>query len=582
MAVASNLPRNRRYRRRRPAKRLLTVPEGPLHAPDGPTSPDGSTTPPASSPAPTSPTNSEQLSTTVPDASSTVLELAGSASVYTAETPVPDSLSSCWIVDTGATLHMTPHRHWFEEYTPFRVPVRCANGTVVFSAGIGAVRFLPVVNGSQSRVVVFHKVLHVPELTSNLLSVPHLVSNKLFKVVMEGSSVEFWHDSQVVFTASLRNKIAYLNGTTQINIEQAHLSSSKPIPLSFDLWHCRLSHVNLADLKRLVRDDLADGIVIDDPDTLPSPLCEPCIAGKQHRHVNKKAQYKAKVPLEIVHGDLHGPMPVATSEGYRYWATFVDDCTNHWFTYFMHSKDQAPKAFWAFKAAAELATGYKVQIFHDDKEGGWAGREFNDGLKTCGIRRQFTMRAEPHSNGKAERAMRSISDDATAILFESNLPPSFWSRAVAAVNWKHNRTPCSSNPNHGIPHTLFYGRRPDLSLARVFGSLAYVHVKKDKRKGLSPHFEKAIFVGYPSQHKGWEFYNPLTKRCVLSDGADFDENTFPGIIRNLPDPSTLTSARLPAPSNSTPNTTTRAMVEDSDDEDEDAHHVLGVLRKVCP
>ena len=113
-----------------------------------------------------------------------------------------------------------------------------------------------------------------------------------------------------------------------------------------------------------------------------------------------------------------------------------------------------------------------MKIFHDDKEGGWSGNEFNGDLKKTGITRRFTMRAEPHSNGKAERAMRSISDDATSILYESNLPPMFWARAVAAVNWKHNRTPCSSNPDHGIPFTLFYGRRPDISLARVFGSLA--------------------------------------------------------------------------------------------------------------
>ena len=78
-------------------------------------------------------------------------------------------------------------------------------------------------------------------------------------------------------------------------------------------------------------------------------------------------------------------------------------------------------------------------------------------------------------------------------------------------------------------------------------------------------------MGYPSQYKGWEFYNPATKRFVLSDRADFDENTFPGIVRNLPDPPIFPpslTARLPAPSNSGSH-----VGDDSDDEDEDAHHV---------
>jgi len=56
-----------------------------------------------------------------------------------------------------------------------------------------------------------------------------------------------------------------------------------------------------------------------------------------------------------------------------------------------------------------------------------------------------------------------------------------------------------------------FKKKPDFSMLQVFGSLAYVHVKRDKWKGLSPHMQKAIFIRYPVQYKGWEFYNPSTK-----------------------------------------------------------------------
>ena len=49
-----------------------------------------------------------------------------------------------WCADTGVTSHMTPQRDWFEEYTPHSIPIKVANGTVVQSAGIGSVRFIPV------------------------------------------------------------------------------------------------------------------------------------------------------------------------------------------------------------------------------------------------------------------------------------------------------------------------------------------------------------------------------------------------------------------------------------------------------
>ncbi len=34
-------------------------------------------------------------------------------------------------------------------------------------------------------------------------------------------------------------------------------------------------------------------------------------------------------PLELIHSDLHGPLPVPTWEGYCYWITFIDDATSY-------------------------------------------------------------------------------------------------------------------------------------------------------------------------------------------------------------------------------------------------------------
>ena len=41
--------------------------------------------------------------------------------------------------------------------------------------------------------------------------------------------------------------------------------------------------------------------------------------------------------------------------------------------------------------------------------------------------------------------------------------------------------------------------------------------------------EKCVFVGYPDGYKGWTFYNPITKRTVISERAEFDERYFPGL-----------------------------------------------------
>lgn len=505
-----------------------------------------SSLPSASRTAPGTTTSSEHAS--VAQNSGNVEEFAGNASTTLPDSHLPQfSHSTCWCADTGASSHMTPHKSWFETYEPYAVPVRVANGTVVNSAGIGSVRFKPALQGVRSREVVFHRVLHVPQLQNNLLSVLYLTSKQGFRVVIDNQSMRFERQGVLLFTATLKGKLAYLDGTTLR--PQAALStlSTSILPLSLDLWHRRFAHISIASLKRILSSNVVSGLQIDST-AAPDPICEPCIAGKQHRIINTTST-RSKQPLAIVHCDLHGPMPVQSIQGHKYFIVFVDDATRLWCLYFLKSKGEAAQAFYAFKAEIEKQTGRQIKCLHDDKEGGLSSNEFNSKLSNWGIIRRFTMRAEPHSNGVAERAIRSIADTATSMLYESHLPSSFWSKAVSTAVYLHNRLPTAANDGL-TPFELMYGRKPDVSLFRVFGSLAYVHIKKDKRSGFSPHMQKAIFVGYPAQYKGWEFYNPSTKRLVLSDRADFDERVFPGLATRIPEPPafpTPPASSLPPP-----------------------------------
>ena len=43
--------------------------------------------------------------------------------------------------------------------------------------------------------------------------------------------------------------------------------------------------------------------------------------------------------------------------------------------------------------------------------------------------------------------------------------------------------------------------------------------------------EECVFIGYPQGYKGWKFYNPVTKKVVISERADFDERYFMQIGR---------------------------------------------------
>jgi hypothetical protein len=79
------------------------------------------------------------------------------------------------------------------------------------------------------------------------------------------------------------------------------------------------------------------------------------------------------------------------------------------------------------------------------------------------------------------------------------------------------------------PYEAAYRRKPDVSNLRIWGCTAYVHIQRDKRRQFQPRMEKCDFIGYPQGYKGWKFYNPITKRTIISERAEFDERYFPGM-----------------------------------------------------
>ena len=264
----------------------------------------------------------------------------------------PSSLSSPlqlnadfhWIADTGATSHMTPHRHWFKSYTHCRTPICLANNIVIYSAGVGNVVFEPIDNGKQVGAVEFSQVLHVSDLRSNLLSLTH---HKGITINISSHSMVFRQRRKTLFTASIdSSNSATLNGFT-VASEAACAVSTLPADLS--LWHCRFTHHNYADVKKMVEHKLVTGLVLDS-DNKPDPICEPYIAGKMFANPFPPSANYNRSPLALVHSDLHGPLPVATHQGYKYWITFIDDSTCFRSIHLLKSKSQAFEAFKDYKA----------------------------------------------------------------------------------------------------------------------------------------------------------------------------------------------------------------------------------------
>ena len=460
-----------------------------------------------------------------------VTEFAGKASAVSDEEA--NSTSSNvhhWNTDTGATSHMTPHRKWIRNYTPYRVPIRLADNRVVYSEGVGTVVFRPLINGQISRDIEFSRVLYVPALRNNLLAVLYLTRFKGFTVHISSQSMEFIRNDTTLFTATINSEgIGYLNGSTIDNSERVQLAST--LPLDLTLWHRRLGHLNHDDIRKMLRQNLVTGLTLDSS-AKPDPICEPCLAGKMHANPFPSSDSRTEELLELIHSDLHH-VGATSHSGYKYWITFIDDFSRFKAVVPLKLKSDAFDAFKKFKAFAENQTGRKIKKFRCDKGGEYMSNEFIGYLDSCGIAKQYTCRNRPQQNGVAERANRTLDERITAMLEESGLSKRYWGECLAALVHVLNCCP-TSIVTDSTPYEIWHNKKPDIGHLRVWGCVAYVHVQKDKRQKLDSHMDKCIFIGYAEGYKGWKFYNPKTKKVVISERADFDERYNYGGVQIKP------------------------------------------------
>lgn len=77
-----------------------------------------------------------------------------------------------WLIDSGASVHMTNRREWFFEYQQFSdlVKIYIGNGEKVSALGQGNIRIETNVKGKWSKGILCD-VLHAPDMKHNLFSV---------------------------------------------------------------------------------------------------------------------------------------------------------------------------------------------------------------------------------------------------------------------------------------------------------------------------------------------------------------------------------------------------------------------------
>ena len=151
----------------------------------------------------------------------------------------------------------------------------------------------------------------------------------------------------------------------------------------------------------------------------------------------------------------------------------------------------------------------------------FVSEQFNEFCRKRGIKRHRIVAYAPQQNGLAERMNMTLLERVRCMLLGVGLSKSFWWEAVSTAAYLINRYP-STGIDLKTSMEVWSGIPADYSNLKVFGALAFAHVKHDK---LDARAVKCIFIGYPEGVKGYKLWKmePGGSKFIISSDVAFDE-----------------------------------------------------------
>ncbi|GKD56295.1 retrovirus-related pol polyprotein from transposon TNT 1-94 [Tanacetum coccineum] len=184
------------------------------------------------------------------------------------------------------------------------------------------------------------------------------------------------------------------------------------------------------------------------------------------KNIPKSSSWRANDILELVHSDICGPIFPPSNTRKRHL-----------------------KVSKSLKARSKQKQASRLKLFEQIK-GEYVSDAFNSFCKEHGVKRQLTTSFTPQQNGVAERKNKQIPTKALT---------------------------------HTTPEEAWSGEKPTVNHFRVWGSVAHVHIPKEKRKKLDDKSFICILTGVSEESKAYRLINPLNMKVVVSKDVVFEE-----------------------------------------------------------
>ncbi|CAI7925326.1 unnamed protein product [Closterium sp. NIES-53] len=385
--------------------------------------------------------------------------------------------------------------------------------------------------------------LHLPSFSTNLVSTAALQDAMVTTTTPGGQRVSICTCTRMgrhlaTFTRRPGSSPYTLDTEPPLVAACAQVSASGPVappcscrPPSHKtlLWHHRLGHPSLPRLCGMHSRLLVSGLLRSLPPLPPSPAppCLPCVEGRQRAAPHSSSFPPTTAPLQTLHMDVWGPARISGQGRERYFLLVVDDYMRYTTVFPLRSKSEVSPVLipWIRTVRLQLREQFGQDLpvlrLHSDRGGEFSSDLLRDFCRGEGILQSIMLPTFPQQNGIAERRIGLVMEVARTSMIHVAAPHFLWPFAVRYAAHQLNLWPRVSLAETS-PTLRWTGEVGDASVFRVWGSRAFVRdTSADK---LSARTIPYVFLGFPPDAPGWQFYHPTSRHVFPSQVVTFDES----------------------------------------------------------